>query len=134
MLKYHYFGWAGYSQYDVSIVWLTEKLYFTSTNEDDYNTEKISDYLKDISNNDLKGIYIGDSVDANMEGGNNTFGTQSYVRYQGDPSLLFKEHPMKSSGGCLNYTKYQTNERLYQYNNYIFDISQANHPEVSSDY
>ena len=45
-------------------------MYFTSTNEDDDNKDNICDYLEEISNNDSKGIYINNSVDTNMEGGN----------------------------------------------------------------
>ena len=43
VLKYYYVGWEGYSKYDVSIFWWRAKLYFTSTNEYDDNTEKICD-------------------------------------------------------------------------------------------
>ena len=90
MLKYCYVGWEGYKKYYVSIFWWTEKLYFTSTNEDGDITDNICNYLEDISKNYSKSIYIDDRVDANMESGNYKFGTRSHVIYQGDTSLLFK--------------------------------------------
>ena len=54
-------------------------MYFTSANEDDDNTYKIRDYLEDIMNNYSKGIYINDSTDANMEGGNYKPGNKSHL-------------------------------------------------------
>ena len=96
MLKYNYVGWGGYSKHYVSIFLWTSKLYFKSTNEDDYNTDKVCDYLEDTRNNDSKSVYIDDSIDANMESGNYKFGTQSHVSYQYDHYVLFKEHPMKA--------------------------------------
>ena len=74
-----------------------------------------------------------DSAGTNTEGYNYWYGTQSHVSYQGYTSLLFKEHPMKAARICVNYTKYQINEILSQYNSGIFGMSQASHTDTSSD-
>ena len=107
--------------------------YFIPRNKDDDNTDKICYYLKDISNNDSKFNYIDDRFVENMEGVNYKFATQSHVSYQGDPSILFKESPIKSAGECVNYTKYQINETLFQYNDVIIGMSQEIHLDSSSE-
>ena len=113
-------------------IFVDSKVVLKSTNEDDYNTDKVCDYLEDTSNNDSKSVYIDDSIDANMESGNYKFGTQSHVSYQYDHYVLFKEHPMKASGVFLKYTKYQIKEGLSRYNYFIFCMSQVSNPGGSS--
>ena len=131
VLKYHYAACSGYSKYYVSIFWWTEKLYFTSTNENDDNIDKVYYYPEDISNSDSKVIYINDIVDANMKGVNYKFGNTPRVSFQGDTSLWFKYHPMKYARICVNYMKYQIKEILSQYNDVIFGMYQASNPNSS---